>query len=142
MRPGAGTELPISQRFDYPSPSAKNLQTQCSGPIAHQGQLSPSNQTIRISLSPSGTGFYTLLLTGREIALGSPSVGSRVDFGAMNRAIALHRVRPVIDRTFPFTQAREAYRDTEDRGHFGRWRSRTTDKDWVWLNNQTILITM
>ena len=24
MRPGAGTELPISQRFDYPSPSAKN----------------------------------------------------------------------------------------------------------------------
>ena len=26
MRPGAGTELPMSQRFDYPSPSARNLQ--------------------------------------------------------------------------------------------------------------------
>ena len=30
------------------------------------------------------------------------SVGSRADFEAMNRAIALHRLRPVIDRTFPF----------------------------------------
>ena len=120
MRPDAGTELPISQRFDYPSPSAKNLQTQCSGPIAHQGQLSPSNQTIRISLSPSGTGFYTLLLTSRGIALGSPSVGSRADLEAMNRAIALHRVRPVIDRHFR-SHRRKAYRHFENRGHFGRW---------------------
>jgi NADPH:quinone reductase-like Zn-dependent oxidoreductase len=72
-----------------------------------------------ISLSPSGTGLDPLLLT-RRIALGSISVGSRADLEAMNRAIALHRVRPVIDRTFPSRQAKEAYRRLEDRGHFGK----------------------
>jgi NADPH:quinone reductase-like Zn-dependent oxidoreductase len=29
-------------------------------------------------------------------------------------------VRPVIDRTFPSRQAKEAYRRLEDRGHFGK----------------------
>jgi len=41
---------------------------------------------------------HWLLLTGRGITLGSISVGSRADFEAMNRAIAMHRLRPVIDR--------------------------------------------
>jgi hypothetical protein len=30
-----------------------------------------------------------------------------VDFEAMNRAIEMHRLRSVIDRTFPFAEARE-----------------------------------
>ena len=38
----------------------------------------------------------------RSITLGSINVGSRTDFEAMNRAIAMRRLRPVIDRTFPF----------------------------------------
>jgi hypothetical protein len=37
----------------------------------------------------------------------------------MNRAIALHRLRPVTDRTFPFAEAKAAYRHFEGRGHFG-----------------------
>ena len=36
--------------------------------------------------------------------------GSRTDFEAMSRALALRRLRPVIDRVFPFEQAKEAYR--------------------------------
>jgi NADPH:quinone reductase-like Zn-dependent oxidoreductase len=44
----------------------------------------------------------------------------RADFEAMNRAIAPHRLRPVIDRTFPFAAAKEAYRRFESRGHFGK----------------------
>jgi NADPH:quinone reductase-like Zn-dependent oxidoreductase len=75
---------------------------------------------IGASLSFSGTGLDPLLLTGRGITLGSISVGSRTDFEAMNRAIALHGLRPVIDRTFAFAEARDAYRHFEGRGHFGK----------------------
>jgi NADPH:quinone reductase-like Zn-dependent oxidoreductase len=56
---------------------------------------------IGASPSPSGAGLDPLLLTGRGITLGSISVGSRADFDAVKRAIAIHRLRPVIDRTFP-----------------------------------------
>jgi NADPH:quinone reductase-like Zn-dependent oxidoreductase len=75
---------------------------------------------IGASLSSSGTGLDPLLLTGRGITLSSISVGSRADFEAMNRAIAMHRLRPVIDRTFPFAEAKQAYRHFEGRGHFGK----------------------
>jgi NADPH:quinone reductase-like Zn-dependent oxidoreductase len=75
---------------------------------------------IGSSLSQSGAGLDPLLLTGRGITLGSISVGSRADFEAMNRAIAMHHLHPVIDRTFPFAEAKEAYRHFEDRGHFGK----------------------
>jgi NADPH:quinone reductase-like Zn-dependent oxidoreductase len=75
---------------------------------------------IGASLSSSGTGLDPLLLTGRGITVGSISVGSRTDFEAMNRAIAMHRLRPVIDRTLPFSEAKEAYRHFEGRRHFGK----------------------
>ena len=75
---------------------------------------------IGASLSSSRTGLDPLLLTGRGITLGSISVGSRADFEAMNRASAMHRLHPVIDRTFPFAEAKAAYRHFEGRGHFGK----------------------
>jgi NADPH:quinone reductase-like Zn-dependent oxidoreductase len=75
---------------------------------------------IGSSLSPSGAGLDPLLLTGRGITLGSISVGSRADFEAMNRAITQHQLRPVIDRIFPFAEAKDAYRHFESRAHFGK----------------------
>jgi len=75
---------------------------------------------IGSSLSQSGAGLDPLLLTGRGITLGSISVGSRADFETMNRAIAMHHLHPVIDRTFPFSEAKEAYRHFERRAHFGK----------------------
>jgi NADPH:quinone reductase-like Zn-dependent oxidoreductase len=47
-------------------------------------------------------------------------VGSREMFEAMNRAIAFHQTRPVIDRVFPFDQAREAMHYLESGAHFGK----------------------
>jgi len=35
-------------------------------------------------------------------------VGSREMFEAMNRAIALHQIKPVVDRVFPFSETKEA----------------------------------
>jgi NADPH:quinone reductase-like Zn-dependent oxidoreductase len=54
--------------------------------------------------------------------LGSISVGNRAVFKAINRAITLHlhRLRPVIDRAFPFAEAKAGYRHFEGRGHFGK----------------------
>ncbi len=47
-------------------------------------------------------------------------VGSREMFEAMNRAVALHRLRPVVDRVFPFGEVREALRYLESGAHFGK----------------------
>lgn len=47
-------------------------------------------------------------------------VGSREMFEAMNRAIRVSQLRPVIDRVFPFTEAREALRYMESGAHFGK----------------------
>jgi NADPH:quinone reductase-like Zn-dependent oxidoreductase len=47
-------------------------------------------------------------------------VGSRDLFEAMNRAIALHKLRPVIDRVFPFEEAKAALMHLESGSHFGK----------------------
>ncbi|HBD11674.1 MAG TPA: NAD(P)-dependent alcohol dehydrogenase [Porticoccaceae bacterium] len=47
-------------------------------------------------------------------------VGSRAMFEDMNRALSAHQVKPVIDKTFDFGQAPEAYRHLEAQGHFGK----------------------
>jgi NADPH:quinone reductase-like Zn-dependent oxidoreductase len=47
-------------------------------------------------------------------------VGSRADFEAMNAFIAKHKLKPVIDRTFPFEQAAAALEYLESGSHFGK----------------------
>ena len=47
-------------------------------------------------------------------------VGSREMFEDMNRTITLHDIRPVIDRVFPFGEAREALHYLERGAHAGK----------------------
>jgi NADPH:quinone reductase-like Zn-dependent oxidoreductase len=47
-------------------------------------------------------------------------VGSRAMFEAMNRAIEAAQLRPIIDRTFTFDDARSAYHHMRGAGHFGK----------------------
>lgn len=47
-------------------------------------------------------------------------VGSREMFEAMNRAITLHKLKPVIDRVFPFADAAAAYQYQQSGAHFGK----------------------
>ena len=47
-------------------------------------------------------------------------VGSRAMFEAMNRAIALAALKPVVDRVFAFAEAPDAMRYMETGAHFGK----------------------
>ncbi|MFD7256407.1 NAD(P)-dependent alcohol dehydrogenase [Streptomyces sp. NPDC059874] len=50
----------------------------------------------------------------------SIAVGSRAQFTAMNRHIETHRIRPLIDRVFPFREAADAYRHYATDGALGK----------------------
>jgi NADPH:quinone reductase-like Zn-dependent oxidoreductase len=56
----------------------------------------------------------------KSIRLQGIYVGSRRMFLDMNRAIAQHGLKPVIDRTFDFADARAAYHAMAAAGHFGK----------------------
>jgi NADPH:quinone reductase-like Zn-dependent oxidoreductase len=47
-------------------------------------------------------------------------VGSRAMFEAMNRALAQNRIKPPIDRIFPFNETPAAYRYQQSGAHFGK----------------------
>lgn len=57
---------------------------------------------------------------GSYVSIRRIAVGSRTDFETMNRALAAHRMRPLIDREFPFVAAAEAYRYFRDGDPFGK----------------------
>ena len=62
-----------------------------------------------------GDGFFT-----RGVSIAPIRVGSRQDFETMNRAIALHKLRPVIDSVYDFSQVPDALRHLESQRHFGK----------------------
>jgi NADPH:quinone reductase-like Zn-dependent oxidoreductase len=47
-------------------------------------------------------------------------VGPRDLFEAMNRAMGLHRLRPIVDRVFPFEEAPQAFSYLDSARHFGK----------------------
>jgi NADPH:quinone reductase-like Zn-dependent oxidoreductase len=59
-------------------------------------------------------------LLARNATMSGIYVGSRADFEAMNRFLSEKRLRPVIDRVFPFNDAAGAYAHLEAGGHFGK----------------------
>jgi NADPH:quinone reductase-like Zn-dependent oxidoreductase len=56
----------------------------------------------------------------RCIRLQGVLVGSREVFEAMNRAMTLHELRPVVDRVFDFDDAPAAFEHLRGQGHFGK----------------------
>ena len=59
-------------------------------------------------------------LVGPMIRVQGIAVGSRARFEAMNRAIALHGLKPVIDSTFALEDAANAFRHLRAGAHFGK----------------------
>ncbi|MGF6789597.1 zinc-dependent alcohol dehydrogenase family protein [Paraburkholderia sp. 35.1] len=62
-----------------------------------------------------GEGFFT-----RGLSIAPIRVGSRQDFEAMNRAIGLHKLKPVIDSVYDFARVPDALRHLESQQHFGK----------------------
>ena len=56
----------------------------------------------------------------RAVRLIGINVGSRETFLEMNRAITASGLQPVIDRVFPFEDARAAYHHLDSGSHFGK----------------------
>jgi NADPH:quinone reductase-like Zn-dependent oxidoreductase len=48
------------------------------------------------------------------------SVGSSDSFADMCRMLSLHTIKPVIDQTFHWTEARAALEAMQAQGHFGK----------------------
>ncbi|MDP3748252.1 MAG: NAD(P)-dependent alcohol dehydrogenase [Phenylobacterium sp.] len=60
------------------------------------------------------------VLIGNSARLQGLSVGSREMFEAMCRAIELHRISPVVDKVFPWTEAKTAFAAMAAGEHFGK----------------------
>ncbi len=68
----------------------------------------------------SQTEFNPLPAMMKGICIQGIFVGSREMFEAMAKAVAAAKMRPVIDRVFPFAEAPDALRHLESRSHFGK----------------------
>ncbi|BAM90771.1 putative alcohol dehydrogenase [Bradyrhizobium oligotrophicum S58] len=60
------------------------------------------------------------LMVMQQQRLQGVTVGSVEDLQALANALALHQVKPVVDRVFPFTGAREAFHYMSSGTHFGK----------------------
>ena len=96
--------------------------------VGGAGTLVNSFKAIRLGgrisliglLTGFGGEFNPLLVLTKGVCFQGIRVGSRDMFEAMNRAIATAQLHPVIDRTFPFGEAPDAYRYLESGAHFGK----------------------
>jgi len=60
------------------------------------------------------------MMIGTSARLQGVSVGSRDMFEAMTRALELHRIKPVVDMVFAWTDARSAFEAMQAGEHFGK----------------------
>ena len=62
----------------------------------------------------------TQMINRKSVQLNGIYVGNNEMFNAMNRAIASHALKPVVDQVFDFEDARAAYHCMREAGHFGK----------------------
>ena len=92
------------------------------------GTMDQSLKAIRIGghiaivgvVAGLGAGFNPAVLIGNSAKLQGLSVGSRDMFEAMCRLIELHRIQPVVDKVFPWTEVRAAFAAMQGGEHFGK----------------------
>jgi NADPH:quinone reductase-like Zn-dependent oxidoreductase len=96
--------------------------------VGGSGTLKESMKAVRVGgtiaqigvLSSSEERFEVTSVLMRQIRLIGVYVGSHTMMHAMNRAIELSRMKPVVGKVFPIVEAIEAYRYLEQGRHFGK----------------------
>lgn len=96
--------------------------------VGGAGTLAQSLQALRFGGTVSLIGNLAgtraeILLTHvfmQNIRIHGILVGHRESFEALTRAVALHGMRPVVDRVFPLEEARAAMEHMAAGGHFGK----------------------
>jgi NADPH:quinone reductase-like Zn-dependent oxidoreductase len=85
------------------------------------GALRPGGKVTLIGgLSGGATELNPGLIFSRRANVQGISVGSTQMFEAMNRAVEVNAIKPVIDRVFPFAEAKAAYHHMASGAHFGK----------------------
>jgi NADPH:quinone reductase-like Zn-dependent oxidoreductase len=92
------------------------------------GTIQESMKAIRIGghiaiigvVAGAGDPFNPAALIGNSAKLQGLSVGSRDMFEAMCRALDLHKIGPVVDKVFPWTDAKAAFSAMAGGEHFGK----------------------
>jgi NADPH:quinone reductase-like Zn-dependent oxidoreductase len=96
--------------------------------VGGPGTLARSFQAARVGghipviglLSGVGGQVDPMPILRRNLRVRGIYVGHRQMFEAMNRAISQAKLKPAIDRVFPFTEARAAYAHMKAQAHFGK----------------------
>jgi NADPH:quinone reductase-like Zn-dependent oxidoreductase len=96
--------------------------------VGGAGTIHESMRAVRLGghiaiigiVAGGGEPFNPAALIGNSAKLQGLSVGSRDMFESMCRAIELHRIRPVVDKVFPFTEAKAALSAMAAGEHFGK----------------------
>jgi NADPH:quinone reductase-like Zn-dependent oxidoreductase len=96
--------------------------------VGGAGTLAKSLRAVRMGgtvsligvLADAGGQVNPVPILMKNIRVQGIFVGSRAVFEAMNKAIALHQMRPVVDRVFPMAEIRQALQYMESGAHFGK----------------------
>lgn len=103
-----------------------DLVVETGGPVSFEQSLMASTlygHIVLLTLQDSKGGSIQLPAALYQRSLATISrlfVGNRTSLEAMLRAVGTHRQSPVVDRVFPFTEARDAYRHFQQGDVFGK----------------------
>jgi NADPH:quinone reductase-like Zn-dependent oxidoreductase len=89
--------------------------TRSLGAIKAGGKIS----LIGVLTGPAGE-TSPMLILGKRANIQGISVGSTQMFEAMNRAISVNGMKPVIDKVFPFADTKAAFNHLKSATHFGK----------------------
>jgi NADPH:quinone reductase-like Zn-dependent oxidoreductase len=95
--------------------------------VGGAGTIERSLRTVRygghvglIGVLAGPGSFNPILAVMKGVTVHGIFVGSRAHFEGLNTALEAHRIRPVVDRVFPLSEAPAAFRHLEAGGHVGK----------------------